>query len=88
MFREFFNRRNEIWMFLAQWVKFVEQRIDHQGRDHDQSQENQDRGNQKYNTSAAGSAASRQTGSGPERFPNAVLRNSPLVQSQNHEPQP
>src|SRR5258708_374398 len=43
MFRKFFNGSNQIWMLLAQWLELVEQRIDHQRRDHDQSQEDQDR---------------------------------------------
>src|SRR6266699_5811102 len=43
MFCELFNGSNEVRMFLTQWFEFVEQRIDHQGGDHNYSQENQDR---------------------------------------------
>jgi len=44
MFREFFNAGNQIGMFLAQWLKLVEQRIDHQRSDHDDSEKNKHRG--------------------------------------------
>src|ERR1700747_2272905 len=41
MFRKLFNRTDQIGMFLAQWLELVEQRVDYQGGDHDQSKENQ-----------------------------------------------
>src|SRR6266849_2311243 len=44
MFRKFFNGGNQVRMLLVQGLEFVEQRIDHQRRDHDQSKQNQDRG--------------------------------------------
>ncbi len=44
MFRQFFDGSNQIWMLLAQRLELVEQRIDQQGGDHDQSKENQHRG--------------------------------------------
>src|SRR5229473_5936593 len=43
MFRKFFNGGNQVRMFVVQRLEFVEQRIDHQRRDHHQSKQNQDR---------------------------------------------
>ncbi len=43
MFRKFFNGSNQVRMLLTQGLELVEQWIDHQRSDHDQSKENQDR---------------------------------------------
>src|SRR6266478_4478305 len=44
MFRKFFNGGNQVRMLFVQRFELVEQRIDHQRRDHHQSKQNQDRG--------------------------------------------
>src|SRR5437879_5826169 len=44
MLGEFFNGGDQVGMFFAQWLKLVEQWIDHQGSDDDESEKDQDGG--------------------------------------------